>query len=138
MHFILKGRWLYLVFCAISTFQFVDSETSLLGVVNATSVSVTPRGERKIRLRKKPTLGQSDISAEESFDRGVSSNFLQVIPFRLTDGTPMLRWRPVTSSTKDKSTEKNGQNIFTGTFVMTETQIEREGKQTEEEELENR
>ena len=138
MHFILKGRWLYLVFCAISTFQFVDSETSLLGVVNATSVSVTPRGERKIRLRKKPTLGQSDISAEESFDRGVSSNFLQVIPFRLTDGTPMLRWRPVTSSTKDKSTEKNGQNIFTGTFVMTETQIEREGKQTEAEELENR
>ena len=126
------------MFCAISTFQFVDSETSLLSVVNATSVSVTPRGERKIRLRKKPTLGQSDISAEESFDRGVSSNFLQVIPFRLTDGTPMLRWRPVTSSTKDKSTEKNGQNIFTGTFVMTETQIEREGKQTEAEELENR
>ena len=115
------------MFCAISTFQFVDSETSLLSVVNATSVSVTPRGERKIRLRKKPTLGQSDISAEESFDRGVSSNFLQVIPFRLTDGTPMLRWRPVTSPTKDKSTEKNGQNIFTGTFVMTETQIEREG-----------
>ena len=126
------------MFCAISTFQFVVSETSLLGVVNATSVSVTPRGERKIRLRKKPTLGQSDISVEESFDRRVSSNFLQVIPFRLTDGTPMLRWRPVTSSTKDKTTEKNGQNIFTGTFVMTETQIEREGKQTEEEELENR
>ena len=126
------------MFCAISTFQFVVSETSLLGVVDATSVSVTPRGERKIRLRKKPTLGQSDISVEESFDRRVSSNFLQVIPFRLTDGTPMLRWRPVTSSTKDKTTEKNGQNIFTGTFVMTETQIEREGKQTEEEELENR
>jgi hypothetical protein len=32
------------------------------------------------------------VSPDDVFER--SPNFLQVIPFRLSDGTPMLRWRP--------------------------------------------
>ena len=109
MHF----RYCFLFWmCLVATFRNVFSDTSTLtndpkAFIDVTSrIKIAPRGERRLRLKKKPTSTSSksdissnglstknDISSDDfRFDR--SPNFLQVIPFRLSDGTPMLRWRP--------------------------------------------
>ena len=144
MRFRSYWRW----FIIATTFQNVVSETSTEKVGKTSNalvdknsdIKISPRGERRIRVRKKPTLESSDVAASTpsdvssdvsndftNDDRLGSSTFLQVLPFRLSDGTPMLRWRPVDStSTTDRATWKSEDNFFSGTFVITETPIDRE------------
>ena len=90
---------------------------------NFSGIKISPKGERRLRAKKRPkpknetastterlsfetslvktSLKDDDTSttsmatandAVESFSK--RPNFLQLIPFRLRDGTPMLRWRP--------------------------------------------
>lgn len=86
-------------------------------------IRISPRGERRMRMKKRPAVGRNnndtsavknvndvvvaDVNVNVNDDSiGDSSaanrlgtlekppNFLQLIPFRLDSGTPMLRWRP--------------------------------------------
>ena len=89
--------------------------------VDKSGIWISPRGERRMRMKKRPAVGRSnnDTSSVKNVNDvvvadvnvnddsiGESSaanrlgtlekppNFLQLIPFRLDSGTPMLRWRP--------------------------------------------
>jgi len=103
--------WLLFWMCFVAPFRNVFCDTSTTNdaktFIDQTSgrIKIVPRGERRIRMKKKTTFDspESDISSVKLSSKNVvspddvferSPNFLQVIPFRLSDGTPMLRWRP--------------------------------------------
>lgn len=59
---------------------------------------VLSRDQNRRKVRKKSTSETEIVSPTKEFK--VPQSFLHVVPFRLPDGTPLLRWRPITCNIK--------------------------------------
>jgi hypothetical protein len=122
--------WIIFWTAFLATFRIVVGDVSSADELSG-GVRVSPRGERRMRSKKRPPpsdLVGDAASPNDSWPNDVGRlekpppSFLQLIPFRLNDGTPMLRWRPGESQSRPRESVKcSGATTFSITALSITT-----------------